>query len=79
MEDEPPSQIISARHHNTALQFLGLHTSTKVVGHNPKIGDARNPLFTVSITHCYSPVKQIKKKHVVENNRFSRTDIFSVA
>jgi len=28
-----------------------LHTSTKFVGHNPKVGDARKPLFTVSITH----------------------------
>jgi hypothetical protein len=51
MEDKPPSQSISTRHHNTALHFLGLHTSTKFVEHNPKIGDARNPLFTVRITH----------------------------
>jgi hypothetical protein len=51
MEDKPPSQSISTRHHNTALQFLGFYTTTKFVGHNPKVGDARNPLFTTSITH----------------------------
>lgn len=49
MEDNPPSR--STTHHNTALQFLGLHTSTKFVGHYPKVGDAQNPLFTVCITH----------------------------
>jgi len=60
-----------------------LHTLTKFVGHNLKVGDARNPLFTVSITHMLFPsqinITYIEKKNVVENNMFSRTNIFSIA